>query len=300
MTPFQTWLINHYYSQQSAKNITRRIKYFQSWLTDQQLNIQSMNYQKLLDYIGTLQAQKKSKSEINKTLRAIELYYDYLNDTNNKKDIPNIALNVRLRGVPINPTLLLTEEELLEIHDNFKDPSVHSYLKYTNKIILGLIIFQALDQQALFFLHLKDINLEKGTIYIRSGARKKNSRILPLKAHQIIPLQNYINHYRGIGKNFQIVKESSDKLFHPNCNVSSRLQDQLKLMAIAIKTDFSNIHFKRLTQLKQSRIGIWIEKYGFRKTQYMAGHKDIGSIQKYRGMDMKNLSKQIEMFHPLN
>ena len=33
--------------------------------------------------------------------------------------------------------------------------------------------------------------------------------------------------------------------------------------------------------------------------QYLAGYKDVGSIEKSRNKDMKNLSKQIEMLYPL-
>lgn len=297
---FKNWLIENYYSDRASKDIARRITIFKTWLKEERLSLKSLNYSKLLDYIGELQQQKKSKAEINKTLRSIELFYDYLNDTSKDEKLANVALNVRLRGVQTHQTILLTEKELLMIYNDFRNPSEHSYLKYSNKLILGLIIFQALDKKEILFLQLKDINLEKGTIYIRSGARTKNSRTIPLEAYQIIPLQHYITHHRGIGKNFVSIEEESERLFHPNCDVESRLQDQLKQIAAAIKTDFLSIQFKRLTQLKQSRICLWIEKHVLRKTQYLAGHKDIGSIQKYQNKDLKNLSKQIEMFHPLN
>ena len=88
-------------------------------------------------------------------------------------------------------------------------------------------------------------------------------------------------------------------MFHPNCNKEQRIQDQLKVLAKTIKEQNQEINIKRLTQLKQSRIGIWIDLYGLRKAQYLAGYKDVGNIEKYRHKDMKNLSKQIEMFHPL-
>src|SRR5690606_31156682 len=101
---FENWLIENYYSLRAAKDIARRITFFKSWLRKERLNLRSLNYKKLLDYIGELQQQKKSKLEINKTLRSIELFYDFLNDTNKDEKLANVALNVRLRGVQTNQT----------------------------------------------------------------------------------------------------------------------------------------------------------------------------------------------------
>ena len=103
---------------------------------------------------------------------------------------------------------------------------------------------------------------------------------------------------RTIGRNGIKSNESSERLFNPNCNKEQRLHDQLKVLVKTIKKQNKEINIKRLTQLKQSRIGI--DLYGLRKAQYLAGYKDVGNIEKYRNKDMKNLSKQIEMFHPLN
>ena len=165
--------------------------------------------------------------------------------------------------------------------------------------MLGLMIFQALDKQDLMNLELQGLDLKKGVLKVPGGVRRKNSRIVKLEAHQIIPFHQYITNFRGIGRNNQPCTEKSKRLFSPNCNKEQRLHDQLKTLARTIKEQNPEIHFKRLTQLKQSRIGIWIDLYGLRKTQYLAGYKDVGNIEKYRNKDMKNLSKQIELFHPL-
>ena len=165
--------------------------------------------------------------------------------------------------------------------------------------MLGLMIFQALDKQDIINLELSDLDLKKGVIKVPGGLRRKNSRIVKLEANQIIPFHEYITNFRGIGRNNKLSTEQSDKLFHPNCNKEQRLHDQLKILAKTIKAQNKEINIKRLTQLKQSRIGIWIDLYGLRKTQYLSGYKNVGNIEKYRNKDMKNLNKQIEMFHPL-
>ena len=269
-----------------------RIGLFTDWLKMNTLTLKTIKYNQLLNYIGHLQSQKKSKTSINTTLRAIEHYYHFLK-------IDNIALNVRLRGVSQEQIILLSEEELQEIYTNYQNTTKHGYFKYSNKLILGLMIFQALDKQDLMNLELLDLDLEKGIIKVPGGTRRKNNRIIQLEAHQIIPLHDYITNYRGIGRNGKISTEESEKLFHPNVNKEQRVHEQLKALAKTIREQNPDLNFKRLTQLKQSRIGIWIDLHGLRKAQYLAGYKDVGNIEKYRNKDMKNLSKQIEMFHPL-
>ena len=292
MEKFNDWLVERYYSEKCIRGFKMRIGLFTAWLQLQKLTLKTIKYNQLLNYIGYLQSQGKSKTSINTTLRAIEHYYHFLK-------IDNIALNVRLRGVTQEQIILLSEEELQEIYINYQNTTKHGYFKYSNKLILGLMIFQALDKQDIMNLELSDLDLEKGIIKVPGGIRRKNSRVVKLEAHQIIPFHDYITEYRGIGRNNKPNQEESEKLFHPNVNKEQRLHEQLKALSKTIKEQNPTLNIKRLTQLKQSRIGIWIDLHGLRKAQYLAGYKDVGNIEKYRNKDMKNLSKQIEMFHPL-
>ena len=292
MEDFDKWLTDRFYSEKCIRGFKMRIGLFTAWLQLQKLTLKTVKYNQLLNYIGHLQSQGKSKTSINTTLRAIEHYYHFLK-------IDNIALNVRLRGVTQEQIILLSEEELQEIYTKYQNTTKHGYFKYSNKLILGLMIFQALDKQDIMNLELSDIDLSAGTLRAPGGIRRKNSRVVKLEAHQIIPFHDYITEYRGIGRNNKPSQEESEKLFHPNVNKEQRLHEQLKALSKTIKEQNPTLNIKRLTQLKQSRIGIWIDLHGLRKAQYLAGYKDVGNIEKYRNKDMKNLSKQIEMFHPL-
>ncbi len=292
MEEYRKWLIDRYYSEKCIKGFIMRIGLFTIWLKLNKLTLKTIKYNQLLNYIGHLQNQEKSKTSINTTLRAIEHYYHFLR-------IDNIALNVRLRGVAQEQIILLTEKELQEIYTNYQDKTKHGYFKYSNKLLLGLMLFQALDKQDLMNLELDDLDLEKGIIKVPGGIRRKNSRVVKLEANQIIPLHDYITNFRGIGRNGKVSLEESEKLFHPNVNKEQRVHEQLKALVKTIREQNPALNIKRLTQLKQSRIGIWIDLYGLRKTQYLSGYKNVGNIEKYRNKDMKNLSKQIEMFHPL-
>ena len=290
---FETWLIERFYSEKCILDFLMRVRVFEQWLKENRLTTKRATYNDLLGYIEKLQKDEKPKGSINKTLQTIEHYYNYLK-------LDNIALNVRLRGVQQQEILLLTREELDLIYENYQSESKHGYFKYSNKLILGLIIYQGLDKRDLINLELSDIHLEKGTLYAPGGVRRKNSRVLQLEAHQIIQIHKYIEDHRGIGRNGKPSEEQSQKLLHPNATKEQRLHDQLKVLAKTIRAQNPDIPFKRLTQLRQSRIGIWIDLYGLRKAQYLSGYKRVGNIEKYRHKDMRDLLEQIEMFHPMN
>lgn len=293
MKKFKDTLIKKGYTDKTIKDFLMRITLFDRWLQAKELTYTTFTYRKLLEYIGQLQEQEKSKTSINTTLRTLEYYYNYL-------QLPNIALDVRQRGIQIESPLLLTEEELNTIYINYKEPLSNGYFRYTNKLLLSLMIYQGVDKPEIYRLQLKDLDLEKGTLYIAGGSSRKNSRIVTLKAHQIIPLHNYLINHRAITHPLQTGNpKQSNKLFSPNCDKEHRLNDQLKILITTVKNQNQTIKILRLSQLKQSRIGIWIKQYGLRKAQYLSGYKAINAVERYKGMDMKDLTNQIEKFHPL-
>ncbi len=52
-------------------------------------------------------------------------------------------------------------------------------------------------------------------------------------------------------------------------------------------------------QIKASVIMNWLKQYNIRQVQYMAGHKSITSTEAYKNQDLTDLSKQLDLFHPL-
>jgi integrase/recombinase XerD len=284
-TDFYFHLKSQNYVHETASYYQSNIKYYQNWLAINNLEIENTTYQTLLNYIGFLQ-ESKSNVIINKHLKSLELYYDF-------KELPNIVSNVRLKTSKSNTRLYLKEKELKYILDTFKTTNTN-YYQYSDKILLSLISCQALEIQELYNLKLQDVNLEKGTIYIASGKHLKNSRTLKLEAHQIIPLHNYITNYREEHKEME-------QLFLPQSKGKHRLSKQLtglhKMLLFQLKEE--ELIYQSLKQLRQSRIVIWIKQYGLRQAQYLSGHKGITSIERYKGQDIEDLSKQIEKLHPL-
>ncbi|MBC6427312.1 MAG: tyrosine-type recombinase/integrase [Ekhidna sp.] len=257
-----------------------------NWLTQRNLDIKEATYNDLLNYIGHLQVSGSSKHRINESLRNIRLYYDYL-------QIPNIAYGVKIRGEKHESLPLFSSEELDMIYQRFETKSKKGYWRHSDKIILGFIVYQCLDTRDIFRIELTDLDLNKGTVYIPEGIKRKASRTLKLESHQIIPLYDYIQNHKE--------KDTTEKLFSPQCTCLGRLQGQLKDLFKQVKAQARemNLEVVRFNQIRQSRITLWIKQHGLRKTQYMGGFRRVDNVERYRQQDTEDLSQYVRKYHPL-
>jgi len=287
MKDFENYLIKNGYVSKSIQRATSVARWYNEWLQSQKLNPQTAKYNDLMNYIGSLQKQGSSKAKINEYLRNIRLYYDYL-------ETPNIAFGVVIKGEEKNIMPLFNDDELEKIYNHFESSSKKGYWRYSDKIILGFIVYQCLDTKDIYRIELKDLNLTKGKIYIPEGLKRKAARTLKLEAHQIVPLYEYIEKYRD--------QEASEKLLSPQCTCLGRLQGQLKdlFKQVKIQTQEININLIRFNQIRQSRITIWIRQHGLRKTQYLGGYKRVDNVERYRQQDVEDLRESIKKYHPLN
>jgi integrase/recombinase XerD len=133
------------------------------------------------------------------------------------------------------------------------------------------------------------VNLSEGKIYIPSG-RNSNSRTLRLQSNQILPIKTYLEETR-----LELLEKrnlQSSYLFP-----AKKSSDMVCKIVDAVKTINTEIRDSR--QLRASVIMNWLKTNNIRQVQYMAGHKSIRSTESYRGQDLTDLAKQLELFHPL-
>mgnify|MGYP001048733674 CR=1 FL=1 len=57
--------------------------------------------------------------------------------------------------------------------------------------------------------------------------------------------------------------------------------------------------FESLTQLKESRIRVWVQKHGIRKAQYLSGVKYTSSMLRYKTSDIDKLQPKLMIVHPM-
>lgn len=280
------------YTEKTAKHSLYAINQYLQWLQAENKPIKQTKYQDLLNYIGSLQKQEASKNKINHQLKTISQYHGFLG-------ITDIAKEVRIRGIKKELNQFLSEEELNNLYQNFKSKNTKGHYLHSDKIMVGLLVYQALEEKDIYRLALQDLNLEQGKIYIKAGQKSKRARTLELQAFQILPLKNYIDNHRK--PYHQSHSEPSDKLFTPNCDKPHRLHDQFKIIAKALKEQAQkqNIHLTKIGILRQSRIVLWIQKYGLRKAQYLGGFRAINAVERYQKEDITDLQDYIKTYHPL-
>lgn len=265
-------------------NIRRMNNMLHSFLDWLPINIEYSHYKHLMDYIGHLQELGKSTSHINRALQTISHYYRY-------KELPNIAINTRVKGSiykAISPTM--TADQLDEFYNNYEVTSKNYYTE-SDKLILGLMIYQGIEMGDFMTIETKDIDLVKGTIYIPQRGQR-NSRTIALRSHQILQLHTYITQHRN---------QASDKLLSPQSEDYHQVHHQMKMLSRAVKSQAKTMGYDidKLSQLRQSRIAIWTKEEGVRKGQYLAGFRRVLSAERYRTADMEDLKEQVMKYHPL-
>lgn len=207
-------------------------------------------------------------------------------------ELTDIAYQVRLRGIEKAQPILFNSEELDCIYHNYQPKAQKGFWRYSDKILLSFTIYQALDERDVERLEFQHLNLQTGKLFVPGGSRRKQARTLTLEAHQILQLQHYLKKYRD---------KSTDKLISPQARNFTNLHEQFKGLNKQIRSLGLEIEYNmsKLSQLRQSRITLWIRQYGLRKTQYLAGFKRVENIERYRVQDNEDLKQGIFAFHPL-
>jgi len=281
---FTNYLIKNGFVAKSIQRMCYCANHYQTWITERNINTAEATYKDILNYIGHLQ-ESKSKPVINEHLRAVSHYYRSL-------QLPDIAYQVRVRGIEKTQQILFTEEELNKIYESYEPQAQKGFWRYSDKIILGFTIYQALDERDIERLEITHLNLQTGKLEVPGGSKRKEARTLNLEAHQILQLHHYTENHRD---------KTTEKLISPQAAKFDNLHDQITNLNRQIRKHGKTLQMdiKRLNQLRQSRITLWIKQYGLRKTQYMAGFKRVENVERYRQQDSEDLRQYVLQFHPL-
>ncbi len=273
MKEFIHYLKKEGYSSSTAEKSMIYARKYIKWLEEHNLKIEDTEYRDLLNYISHLQSQNFKRTYINHQITCLGYYYNYLN-------LPNITYKVRILGSERRSPLLLSEEELNEIYNNYETENPEE------KLMLSLIIYQGITREETLKLTIKSINLEKGQIEI-PGTNYRNSRMLNLESHQVIPFYNHI----------EKKKEEREEILFTKCKTHWVLSKFLTLIHKNLKKQNKTLNLK---QLRQSRYTIYIKNHGLRIGQHMSGFKSIKTAERYRKKDITDLKAAIAKYHPLN
>jgi integrase/recombinase XerD len=285
MENFKQWLINKGIGINTANDYSSFIeKKFKLYLHSLFLSIEQIEHEQLMQYIRYRKAQGVQAKTINSELKKISYYLDF-------KELPNIAGSIRVKGVQRRiPHDLLTEQQLDDIYQQFpqsRNSWTHPNTLKTYHLILGLKVYQGLQEQELAKLEISYLQLDKGKIYVPS-TKRTNKRILDLKPFQIMPLHEYL-----LTERTSLIEEiEGNYLFHPK-----RLKRGLPRIKHMINRYEPRL--KSLLQIRSSVITNWLKHYNLREVQYMAGHRFVSSTEMYRTDNLEDLQKELEKYHPL-
>jgi integrase/recombinase XerD len=300
---FESYLLKLGNGKDTIRHKLNYIAYFFNWMESEHLSPNEITYNDLLNFIDYCKLEGKSKRHINGKLRSIRNFYEYLKKSN--PNIINPATNLNLKGIrqklPSNIIAFAALEKLYQSYETSDNRSKR------NKIILGLLIYQAVTTEELHRLEPTHLKLKKGKIQV-PGNRRRNSRTLELKSFQILDLYEYLNEIRPtILKEIRKPKPArkpeainktklKNQLFF-SINGSENIKNSLLHMFKAIqKTNPEILHPK---QIRASVIIHWLKNYNLRQVQYMAGHKYVSSTERYQLNNLDELQSKLDKYHPL-
>ena len=253
-------------------------------------NHKTATYSDIMDYIGKLREQYKNPQSVRTILYSLKKYYSFLVYVKERKDHPCKFINLKdkqNRNIQLQDLFTIDElEQLLERKERYIN------LKTKNQVVLSLLIYQGLTTGELTRIELKDLDLEKAEIYIKSSS-KLNSRTLKLKSKQILIFHKYITEVRP-----KIIKRESNiliinKLGNPETG------EQISYLVSTFKHLFSDRNLNPKT-IRQSVITNLLKAGNdLRIVQVFSGHKYPSATEKYKQTNVEELKKEVQKYHPL-
>lgn len=255
---------------------------------------QQARYKDVLDYLENRRSEGRQSHTLRSYLAAIKAYYDYLSKTGRRKDHPCKHLRLKDRvdhRINVQDLFSSTELELL-----FEQPprkiTRQPPTTLRDKVILSLLIYQALTTKSIVNLEVKDLNLDGATVYIKADTTL-NARTLELHPRQIMLMNRYLNEERHI-----LNKPDSDKLiltrrYQPErgCGVHDVVKAYRKLYSTKTLTPLA---------IRQSVIANLLKAgKDIRAVQVFAGHKSPMTTERYQQTGIEELTAAVMKFHPL-
>jgi len=251
-------------------------------------------YSDVLAYIGLLREQGLHPKSLRNNLFAIKIYYRYLLACGRRKDHPCQYLNLKDR---INRAIAVesfyTRETLEAFYERWQ--SKNPAHQQRDKIIVGLLVYQALTVLEISQIRPGDIDLDKGTVRIRGNAKNKG-RVLNLKPNQVLLFHNYLkNDYKryrrqqkGGSRPDCFLPDDQGRRFCPgsiNRLINQGRDRECRLLPLRIRQSV----IARLLR----------ENNDIRVVQEFAGHRYAGSTEAYKQTGLAELKAVIDRLHPL-
>lgn len=252
------------------------------------------SYTDVLDYIGLLREQNLHPKSLRNNLFAIKIYYRFLVATGKRNDHPCQFLYLKDQiNRAIQVEALYPKETIENLFESWE--SKNKINQTRDKIIISLLVYQALTVLEITQIKVSDINLEDGTVKVKGNSKNKG-RTLSLKPKQILLFHNYLKTEFKIYRNKQkpskrqeyfLLSEEGLQLYQGGINrmINGNKDQQNKLIPLKIR---------------QSVIAHLLkENNDIRIVQEFAGHRRTASTEAYKQTGLEELKSAIDKLHPL-
>ena len=278
MDIYESYLKRKRLSQASIKAYKHTIQHFIEWLESEYLNLKICRSADIMAYLQLLKQSGNQNKTMAHKLRAISLLFESMDI------LPNPAAVLQIKGINKGvPTHLLTQKELDALYKNHPDESI---FEKRDKVIIGLIIYQGISKGSLMKLSIEDV---QSTFISVPSSKRSNPRRLPIEEVQKALLEKYTTQIRC-----QIMQESSDLFI-----VSQRSNKPRGIIEQAMRRlKAQHPKVQTISQLRGSRIAIWLKTHNLRQVQQMAGHRYVSSTERYQMQYLEDLQKDLVKYHP--
>lgn len=248
----------------------------------------------VLDYIGTLRQQQLHPKSLRNHLFAIKIYYNYLVKTGKRADHPCKHLYLKDQiNRQIQVENLYTPQQLEQLYNTYQ--SKQSANQQRDKIIIGLLIYQALTVLEITQLKTQDINLEQATIQIKANHKNKQ-RELSLRPNQILLIHQYLTKDR---KHFSHKQPPRKRTKHFILNTNGQPMWKGAINRIINKGKSKQQRLQPI-KIRQSVISHLLKQnHNIRIVQEFAGHRRTASTEAYKQSGLEELKTVISKLHPL-
>jgi len=287
--------LEHYleenYSPTAVRSYVNLIKRYRITLGE---SADQANHKQVLDYIGTLRQQQLHPKSIRNHLFAIKIYYNYLVTIKKRTDHPCKYLYLKDQiNRQIQVENLYTSQQLEELYNTYQSKQTANQRR--DKIIIGLLIYQALTVLEITQLQLHDINLEQATIHIKANHKNKQ-RELSLKPNQILLIHQYLTKDR---KHFSHKQPPRKRTNHFILNTNGQPIWKGAINRIINKGKPKQQRLQPI-KIRQSVISHLLKQnHNIRIVQEFAGHRRTASTEAYKQSGLEELKTVISKLHPL-
>lgn len=251
-------------------------------------------YKDVLNYIQKERSKGKKSGTLMSYLAAIKVYYDYLVVIGTRNDHPCKHMRLKDRidhRVTVQDLLSSSELEFL-MEQPAREITRKPLTVLRDKVIMSLLVYQALTVKNITVIELNDVDLQNATIYVKRQTTL-NERTLELHPKQIMLINQYVNEERPA-----LNRKKSNKLIltrhykeENGCSVHDVVKVYKPLYPDRVVSPLS---------IRQSVIANLLEAgKDIRMVQVFAGHKSPMTTERYQQTGIEELTAAVMRYHPL-